>query len=85
MVDAVEPVVVGNVRRLAGDRYPRHDLPGVAAAPREVSAEPVGLLKGAALVGDPIAVPPVLFHLLWRRELHVGLSPPPHTRAVVSR
>jgi hypothetical protein len=34
-----------------------------------VFAGPAGLLDGAEQVGDPIAVLPVLFHLLWRREL----------------
>ena len=32
-------------------------------------AEPVALMAGAAAAGDPIAVLPVLFHLLWRHEL----------------
>jgi hypothetical protein len=33
-------------------------------------------LDGAAAVGEPIAVLPVLFHLLWRQELTVDLSVP---------
>jgi len=42
------------------------------------------LLDGAEAVGDPIVVLPVLFHLLWRRELHVDLSRPLHPDAVVA-
>ncbi|WP_202970924.1 hypothetical protein [Saccharothrix sp. ALI-22-I] len=47
-------------------------------------AHPTGLLDGAAQVGDPIAVLPVLFHLLWWRELHVELSLPLHIDAIVA-
>ncbi|MFC5054336.1 TnsA-like heteromeric transposase endonuclease subunit [Saccharothrix xinjiangensis] len=84
VVDAAAPVLMGNVRWLAAYRHPRHDLAAVAGALREVFAEPAGLLEGAGAVGDPIAVLPVLFHLLWRRELRVELSTPLHTGAVVS-
>ncbi|CRK55295.1 hypothetical protein [Alloactinosynnema sp. L-07] len=76
VVGAVEPVLMGNTRWLAGYRHPRHDLPVVSAALREVFTEPVGLVAGAEAVGDPIAVLPVLFHLLWRRDLAVDLSRP---------
>lgn len=43
-----------------------------------------GDCPSAEQVGDPIAVLPVLFHLLWRQELHVELSMPLHTDAVVT-
>ncbi|MEU4743614.1 hypothetical protein AB0G02_24555 [Actinosynnema sp. NPDC023658] len=69
----------------SGYRHPRHDLPEVAAALRAVLAEPPGLVDGAEAVGNPIAVQPVLFHLLWRCELDVELSVPLHPEAVVSR
>ena len=32
------------------------------------------LLPGAAQVGDPVAVLPVAYHLLWRRELACDMS-----------
>ena len=32
------------------------------------------LLAGAAQVGDPVAVLPVAYHLLWLRELSCDLS-----------
>lgn len=83
VVDAPPPPLIGNVRWLAGYRHPRHLLPEVAAALRVIFAEPRALLEGAETVGDPIAVLPVLFHLLWRQELHVELSVPLHTETVV--
>ncbi|GAA2681470.1 MULTISPECIES: TnsA-like heteromeric transposase endonuclease subunit [Actinosynnema] len=75
--------LLANVRWLAGYRHPRHYLPDVAAALRTAFAAPTGLLHGAEQVGDPIAVLPVLFHLLWRRELHTDLDRPLHPEVVV--
>ncbi|MFE2754008.1 TnsA-like heteromeric transposase endonuclease subunit [Actinosynnema sp. NPDC059335] len=85
VVGAVAPVLMGNVRWLAANRHPRHLLPEVAAGLREVFARPCGLLEGAALVGDPVAVLPVLYHLLWLRELSVELSVPLGPESVVGR
>jgi hypothetical protein len=76
--------LLANVRWLAGYRHPRHHLPDVAADLRAVFAAPAGLLDGAEQVGDPIAVLPVLFHLLWRRELHTDLNRPLHPDVVVT-
>jgi hypothetical protein len=39
---------------------------------------PLALLAGAESAGDPIAVLPVLFHLLWCQDLTVDLSVPLH-------
>ncbi|GGP84494.1 hypothetical protein GCM10010185_67950 [Saccharothrix coeruleofusca] len=75
--------LLANVRWLAGYRHPRHHLPDVAAALRAAFAAPTGLLDGAEQVGDPIAVLPVLFHLLWRRELHTDLDRPLHPDGLV--
>ncbi|MCE6995978.1 hypothetical protein LZG04_14365 [Saccharothrix sp. S26] len=33
-------------------------------------------MDGAEATGDPIAVLPVLFHLLWRQDLHTDLTRP---------
>jgi len=41
------------------------------------------LLELAESVGDPIAVLPTLFHLLWSGVLHVDLSRPLHDDTVV--
>ncbi|MBT8227488.1 MAG: TnsA-like heteromeric transposase endonuclease subunit [Dactylosporangium sp.] len=84
VVGAVDAILVRNVRWLAGCRHPRHDLPAVADTLRQVFAEPAGLLAGAERVGDPIAVLPVLFHLLWRHCLRTDLSVPLHPDTVVT-
>ena len=78
LVGALDPITVANVRWLAGYRHPRHDLEHVVRLLRERFATPTPLMVGAAAVGDPIAVLPVLFHLLWRQELSVDLSSPLH-------
>ena len=36
--------------------------------------DPVALMEGAEAAGDPLATLPVLFHLMWRRELTADLS-----------
>jgi hypothetical protein len=84
LVGAPDAVVVGNVRWLAGYRHPRHRLAEVAAALRDAFAAPAALMAGAEAVGDPIAVLPVLFHLLWRCELAVDVSVPLHEAAPVA-
>lgn len=42
-----------------------------------VFAQPVALMDGVTAVGDPLGVLPVLFHLLWRRELQADLLSAP--------
>ena len=46
----------------------------MAAALLEAFAEGRPLLAGVAQAGDPLAVLPVAYHLLWRRELSCDLS-----------
>lgn len=77
-VGAPDPIMTANVRWLSGYRHPRHHRPVLAAALREVFATPTALLVGAEAVGDPLAVLPVLFHLLWRRQFAVDLAVPLH-------
>ena len=48
-------------------------------------AEPLPLLDGAAAAGEPLAVLPVLLHLLWSHELAVDVSVPPHGSCWLSR
>jgi hypothetical protein len=78
VVGAPDAIVVGNVRWLAGYRHPRHDQPDVARLLLATFAEPVALMDGAQATGDPIAVLPVLFHLLWCHQLVTDLSLPLH-------
>lgn len=81
---ATDVIITRNVRWLAGYRHPRHDLIVVAAGLRQVFAQPEGLMADAEAVGDPIAVLPVLFHLLWRHELRADLSVPLHPDTMVT-
>lgn len=83
VVDAPDPVLAGNVRWLAGYRHERHHEPEVAAAVRAACAEGIGLAAVAEAAGDPIAVLPVLFHLLWRGELTADLTVPLHPHAAL--
>ena len=46
------------------------------------SSTPTPLMAGTAAAGDPIAVLPVLFHLLWRGVLAVDVSVPLHQDTV---
>ncbi|GAA0506361.1 hypothetical protein Ade02nite_95200 [Paractinoplanes deccanensis] len=84
LVGAPEPVAVRNVRWLAGCRHPRYRLPEQVSALREVFAEPAPLMDGAADAGDPIAVLPVLFHLLWCGELSCDLGVRMHEATAVT-
>lgn len=73
-VGLIDPVLLANVKWLAGYRHPRNRLDLVAAKLEAVFAEPMPLLVGAERVGDRLAVLPVLYHLLWRRVLEVDLA-----------
>jgi hypothetical protein len=83
LVGAADPVVLANVRWLAGYRHPRHEQAEVRAALREVFGAPTPLMDGAGTVGDPVAVLPGLFHLLWRGELVCDLNIPMRAATVV--
>jgi len=83
LVGATEPVLTANVRWLAGYRHPRHDQADIASRLQEVFAEPVPLVNGASVVGDPIGVLPTLFRLLWCGELVCDLTVPLHAGTVV--
>ena len=76
-VGGIDPVWAANVRWLAGYRYPRCFDTVRAAGLREVSSAPLPLSDAAGLVGDPLAVLPVLFHLLWTGVLVADLRSAP--------
>jgi hypothetical protein len=77
-VGTVDPVLAANVRWLSRYRHARcTGRPGTAGALRQAFALPAPLLAGAAEAGDSLAVLPVLFHLLWRRELTADLGSGP--------
>jgi hypothetical protein len=73
LVHEPDPVVMANVRWLAGYRHPRCLRPALAAA---VFAEAGPLMDGAALLGDPLANLPTVFHLLWCGLLRADLAVP---------
>jgi hypothetical protein len=83
LLGAPDAVTTGNIRWLSGYRHQRHDRPVLAAVLREVFTASAPLMAGAEAVGDPIAVLPVLFHLLWRHEFVVDLTVPLHPLSVV--
>ncbi|WFE54172.1 TnsA-like heteromeric transposase endonuclease subunit [Micromonospora sp. WMMD1155] len=67
--DRLEPVLVSNQRWLAGYRHPRCFDAQVAGRLLAAFAKPRPLMDGAEAAGDPLGTLPVLYHLLWRREL----------------
>ncbi|CAM5513626.1 MULTISPECIES: TnsA-like heteromeric transposase endonuclease subunit [Streptomyces] len=76
LVHEPEPVEMANVRWLSGYRHPRNRVGTVAARLGEVFHEPRLLMDGAQAAGDPLAVLPTLFHLLWCGDLTVDLTVP---------
>lgn len=73
-VGELPAVRAANLRWLAGYRHPRYARAAVMAALEQVFAEPRPLRAGAADVGDPLAVLPVLFAMLWRGGLSADLD-----------
>lgn len=73
-------VLAANVRWLAGYRHRRCYGGDIAGMLTTVFAEPRPLMGGAREVGDPVAVLPVLYHLMWKQvmtaDLEVGLLGP---------
>jgi hypothetical protein len=73
-VGELPAVRAANLRWLAGYRHPRYARAAIMAALEEVFAEPGPLRTGAARAGDPLAVLPVLFAMLWRGRLSADLD-----------
>lgn len=76
-VGAVDPVLAANLRWLSGYRHQRYHRPRETDRLRQVFAQTTALMEGAAGVGDPLGVLPVLFHLLWLRALETDLRSAP--------
>lgn len=79
-----DPVWLTNVQWLAGYRHPRHRVDSTAAALVAAFAKSRPMIEGARSVGDPVAVLPVLHHLLWSKELIVDLSQRLESVSIVS-
>lgn len=73
-VGAVDPVLAANVRWLAGYRHRRCFNEKAAAALIRAFAVSRPFADGVAAVGDPLAVRPVAFHLLWSGALVADLE-----------
>lgn len=77
VVGEVDAVRMVNVRWLAGYRHPRHGADeGLVARLLALFSASSPLVPQAALLGDPIAVLPAVFHLLWLGRLAADLSRP---------
>lgn len=63
-----------NVRWLAGYRHPRCAPRDLQHAAEDLAAAPMPLMEIAALLGDPLASLPVIYHLLWRGRLRTDLT-----------
>ena len=70
----LDPVHAANLRWRAGYRHPRYAQSPLTERLRAVFAAPAPLLAGADAAGDPVAVLPVLFGMLWRGELAADLD-----------
>jgi hypothetical protein len=73
-VGELDPVLVANVRWLAGYRHPRCRNALHEALVVEAFRERAPLLETVRQVGEPIAVLPTVFHLLWSGVLMADLS-----------
>ncbi|MEZ0367402.1 hypothetical protein C1Y40_00628 [Mycobacterium talmoniae] len=82
-VGMIDPVRLANVRWLSGYRHPRVCRIGIAEELLGVFSHPRPLLTGVGLVGDPVHVLPVLFHLLWHQRLAVDLLRAPLSEMTV--
>ena len=70
----MDPVVAANQRWIACYRHPRCGDPATEARLLEAFGRGLSLMEGAEAAGDPLATLPVLFHLMWRRQLVADLS-----------
>ena len=73
-VGALGETRAANLRWLAGYRHPRCLDRCRAGRVRREFSEPRPLMDGARRAGDPIAVLPVLYHLLWTHILEADLG-----------
>jgi TnsA endonuclease-like protein len=70
-------VLAANVRWLAGYRHRRCYRGDIAGVLTGVFAEPKPLMVGTREAGDPVAILPVLYHLLWKQVLVTDVTAGP--------
>ncbi|WP_212762303.1 TnsA-like heteromeric transposase endonuclease subunit [Nocardia uniformis] len=73
-VGVVDAVLAANLRWLSGYRHPRNHVEPSASRLASVFTAERELSQGCRAVGDPIAVLPTLFHLLWTGHLIADLA-----------
>lgn len=73
-VGAVNPVLAANVRWLSDYKHPRTLNPGHTSVLTRAFAQPASLLATVGMVGDPIALLPSVFHLMWSGVLRADLA-----------
>ena len=79
-----DPVRTANVRWLSRYRHQRCGSPDAARLLLKAFEEPAPLMAGAVAAGDPMAVLPVLFHLMWLHVLVADLAVRLTAEAIVS-
>jgi len=79
-----EPVRTANVRWLSRYRHQRCGSPDVARLLLRAFEQPTPLMAGAVAAGDPMAVLPVLFHLMWLHVVAADLAVRLTAEAIVS-
>ena len=79
------PVVLANLNWLAGFRRPPPDLPRYGPVLIDSAAHPIRIGEILRDVGVPALVRPVLFHLLWTRQLGFDLGEVLSESSVVAR
>ena len=67
-------MLAANLRWLSGYRHPRYAAVPLARDLAGIFERPRALMDGTRAAGDPIAVLPALFGLLWRRALVTDLD-----------
>lgn len=80
----VDSVLVANLRWLSGYRHPRNRSDAVAAELFSVFKLGRPLFDGAVVAGEPIAVLPTLYHLLWTGHLETDLTVRMDAKTVVT-
>ncbi|GAA2232111.1 TnsA-like heteromeric transposase endonuclease subunit [Promicromonospora sukumoe] len=66
-----DPVLIENVRWLAGYRHPRCARQELCSQVKDMNLarNPARLVEVAQALGDPVVTLPTVFHLLWRHDL----------------
>lgn len=76
-VGAVDRIRAANVRWLAGYRHRRCRSEAWTAPLLQAFSDPCSFTDGVSMVGDPMAVRPTAFHLLWTGHLTTDLDSRP--------